>query len=281
MLKIGEFAALAQISIRMLRHYDEMGLLKPIRVDPETGYRYYDYDQLARLNCILALKDLGLSLEEIGLLLDGALNADEIRGMLKLKQAQLRQQLLAETARLNRVENRLRYIEAEGRLPDGEVVIKAQPALHVISLAGSGYPGQVFAEAFAVLKRHGLAQHIHGALTLYPGSLDYQRTGQRTSSFHCEAAFIVDETVQASVPVTAERELRVWDVPAQAQVASLVSTKPDHERALDAQALWGWMHLHHYRLTAPTRELYLRRPCETQSGLTELIFPIEVIQQEK
>lgn len=281
MLKIGEFAALAQISIRMLRHYDEMGLLKPIQVDRETGYRYYVYDQLPRLNRILALKDLGLSLEEIGLLLDGALNADEIRGMLKLKQAQLRQHLLAETDRLHRVENRLRYIEAEGRLPDGEVVIKAQPELHVISLTGCGYPGQVFAEALGVLKRHGLAQHIHGALTLYPGSLEYQRTGQRTPPFRCEAAFIVEEVVQESIPLSAERELRVWDVPAQAHVASLVSTRPDHERALDAQALWGWMQLHHYRLTAPVRELYLRRPRETQSGLTELIFPIEVVPKEE
>src|SRR5687767_871084 len=124
MLKIGEFAALARISIRMLRHYDEMGLLKPAQVDSESGYRYYKLEQLPRLNRILALKDLGLSLEEIRWLLNDALSAEEIRGMFKLKQAQLYSLIMEEQARLRRVENRLRDIEHEGKLPENEVVIK-------------------------------------------------------------------------------------------------------------------------------------------------------------
>ena len=66
MFKIGEFAQIAQVSDNLLRHYDAIDLLKPIHVDEWTGYRYYSAAQLPQLNRILALKDLGLSLEDAG-----------------------------------------------------------------------------------------------------------------------------------------------------------------------------------------------------------------------
>lgn len=281
MLKIGQFAALAQISIRMLRHYDELGLLKPEMVDRESGYRYYTLEQLPRLNRILALKDLGLSLGEIRELLNGALSAEEIRGMLKLKQAQLHQHIIEEQARLRRVENRLAYIEHEGRLPDAEVIIKPQPALRVISRYGSAWPGHLFNETWPILRAHDLTQHIQGMMTLYHTSLEFQATGKRTMSEHAvEIAYIVDETVQALPVLPVQWRMRVYDLPAYPQVASLVSNKPDRERGLDAQALWQWMRLHHFRLIAPTRESYLKRPSEAAEYLTEMIFPIEPVFQE-
>lgn len=70
MFKIGDFSKLSQISIKALRLYDQMGLLKPIHIDPDTGYRYYSASQLPRINRILAFKDLGFSLEQITSLLD-------------------------------------------------------------------------------------------------------------------------------------------------------------------------------------------------------------------
>jgi DNA-binding transcriptional MerR regulator len=70
MFKIGDFSRFSRVTVKMLRHYDEIGLLKPARVDPFTGYRYYTADQLPRLNRIIALKDLGFTLEQIGSLLD-------------------------------------------------------------------------------------------------------------------------------------------------------------------------------------------------------------------
>ncbi len=90
MLKIGDFAKLTRLSVQTLRYYDDLGLLKPVEVDRYTGYRYYTYDQLPRLNRILALKDLGLSLEQVGRLLAEDLPAAELRGMLRLKRAELR-----------------------------------------------------------------------------------------------------------------------------------------------------------------------------------------------
>ncbi|QDZ00755.1 MerR family transcriptional regulator [Nitratireductor mangrovi] len=66
MFRIGEFAQIAQVSGRQLRYYDQLGLLHPEHVDRATGYRYYSVRQLPRLNAILALKELGLTLEQIG-----------------------------------------------------------------------------------------------------------------------------------------------------------------------------------------------------------------------
>lgn len=87
MFRIGEFSKIAQVSGRLLRYYDEIGLLSPEFTDPQTGYRYYSARQLPRLNRILVLKELGLSLEQIARLLDRDTSADEIRGMLTLRKA--------------------------------------------------------------------------------------------------------------------------------------------------------------------------------------------------
>src|SRR5215471_20138439 len=86
-IRIGDFSKLSQVSIKTLRYYDEMGLFKPIDVDRFTGYRYYSVSQLPRLNRILALRDLGLSLEQIEQALNG-LTLDQLRGMLKMKHAE-------------------------------------------------------------------------------------------------------------------------------------------------------------------------------------------------
>jgi DNA-binding transcriptional MerR regulator len=110
MLKIGEFARIGQVSIATLRHYDQCGLLKPNELDPDTGYRYYSFDQLARLNRILALKELGFPLEQIAHLLEEHLSLEQLRGMFTLKQAQTQQLIDIEQSRLTRIAARLSYI---------------------------------------------------------------------------------------------------------------------------------------------------------------------------
>src|SRR5215212_3993913 len=85
MFRIGEFAQIAQVSGRQLRFYDQLGLLRPAHVDQQTGYRYYTIRQLPRLNSILALKELGLALEQIGPLLEDRISPADLRSMLVLK----------------------------------------------------------------------------------------------------------------------------------------------------------------------------------------------------
>ena len=89
MFVIGEFAQHGRVSVRMLRHYDAIGLLRPAHVDPVTGYRFYQAAQLADLNRIVALKDLGFTLEQVRVLLDEDVSVEQVRGMLALRRADL------------------------------------------------------------------------------------------------------------------------------------------------------------------------------------------------
>ncbi len=89
MLSIGDFAGLGRVSVRMLRHYDAIGLLRPAHVDPRSGYRFYTAEQLLRLNRILALKDLGFSLQQVQAMIEEKVEPGELRGMLRLRRADL------------------------------------------------------------------------------------------------------------------------------------------------------------------------------------------------
>src|SRR6266849_2937978 len=134
MLKIRDFARLAEVSMTTLRYYDEIGLLKPIYVDPETGYRFYTMDQLPHLHRILAFKELGLGLTQIAEILDEGVSPLALQGMLRLRQAQLQQQIQAEQEQLVRVEARLRSLEQGSSLLVYEVVLKAVRPITGVSL---------------------------------------------------------------------------------------------------------------------------------------------------
>src|SRR5258708_36314451 len=134
MFRIGEFSKIAQVSGRLLRFYDEIGLLSPDFTDAQTGYRYYSAQQLPRLNRILVLKELGLSLEQIAQFLERDASSDEIRGMLTLRKAQIEQTLQEETTRLRMVESRLQQIDVHGQIQEPDVVLKSIPAQQFLSI---------------------------------------------------------------------------------------------------------------------------------------------------
>lgn len=134
MYKIGDFSQIGQISVRMLRHYDKLGLLKPGYTDEWTGYRYYTLEQLPRLHQILALRDLGLKLEQIGDLLDDPLAEERLYGLLQDKQQALEEQLAEEQARLERVAARMQLIEkAQAPIPY-DIALKTLPAQRVLAV---------------------------------------------------------------------------------------------------------------------------------------------------
>ena len=139
MFSIGEFARLGGVSVRTLRHYDEIGLLPPATVDPDTGYRGYSAPQLTQLNRIMALKELGLSLTQARRLLDG-ITVEELGGMLILRRAQLEHELDQHKNQLLGVEARLRSIAREGAMPADDIVTKTIPAMGVVVISGQA-PG--------------------------------------------------------------------------------------------------------------------------------------------
>ncbi|HEY1826563.1 MAG TPA: helix-turn-helix domain-containing protein [Acidimicrobiales bacterium] len=133
MFGISTVAKLAGVSTRTLRYYDELGLLRPVWVDPVTGYRWYEPGQLHRLHRILALRDLGVRLAEIALLLDESLTAEELRGILLLRRAEAHDRLAAEAERLARVEARLAQMEVT-TVPEYDVVVKDVEAEWVLAM---------------------------------------------------------------------------------------------------------------------------------------------------
>jgi DNA-binding transcriptional MerR regulator len=177
MMSIGEFARLAAVSVRTLRHYDEIGLLRPARVDEATGYRGYTAEQLGQLNRIVALKELGLSLAQVRRLLAG-ITLDELRGMLMLRRAQLETELQSHRSQLLGVEARLSYIEREGTMPADDILLKKIPAQGAIVISGplpALAPANVvlvvnqLEQQFTALRIHELAQAAGPYVISYEG----------------------------------------------------------------------------------------------------------------
>ena len=108
-IPIGKMAEINHISIATLRLYDEIDLLKPAHIDPESKYRYYTIEQNARLDLIAYMKDLGMSLKEIQNVLNNE-NIDEIEEVLSRKKEHIYQELRTLKARLNLVDDSIARI---------------------------------------------------------------------------------------------------------------------------------------------------------------------------
>ncbi|MGB5952943.1 MAG: MerR family transcriptional regulator [Ornithinimicrobium sp.] len=175
MISIGEFARLGQVSVRMLRHYDSIGLLYPTYTDAFSGYRFYAADQLARLNRIVALKGLGLTLEQVGSTLSEDLDIDHLRGMLHLRRAEVEQEQNLAAARLTDIEHRLHLIDKENAVPETEYVLKSLPAVRLAAKRGhvqtqpeiGAFVGRSFGElAEGIMKTSGPG-HMDTAIATY------------------------------------------------------------------------------------------------------------------
>lgn len=129
MFKISAFSRLSKVSLKTLRYYDQIGILKPRKVDHDTGYRYYSADQLLELNRILIYKELGFTLPQIIQLLQEDITLENIQGMFKLKRSEIQQIIDTEQAKLVRIEERMQLIEKEGQFETGqEIRVKAEGA---------------------------------------------------------------------------------------------------------------------------------------------------------
>ena len=161
MIIIGDFSKLSRVPVKTLRYYDQIELLKPALVDKFSGYRFYTVDQMPRLNRILALKDLNFTMDQITGMLDDSLTPEQMRGMLRLKQAEIERDMDEEQARLRRIESRLRQIEQENQMPQYEVLIKKVDPIKVAAIRDAlpNYAsiGQLINEVLGKLGKLGIA----------------------------------------------------------------------------------------------------------------------------
>jgi effector-binding domain-containing protein len=268
--KIGEFSKLSQVPVKTLRYYDEIGLLHPENVDESNGYRFYSPNQLSRLNMILALKDLGFSLEQVAMLMHEAISVEQLRGMLRLRRAEIEGRLEEEQQRLTRVEHRLNLIDREGRMPVYEVVIKRWEPTRVASIRSVvenyGSVGGLIGELFADLGENGIAP-MGPCFAIYYDD-EYQEH---------------DVDVEAAVAIAADAghpggsRVAVRELPGHPEVASLIRTGPYDDFTPAYEELMKWIKSNGYRIVGPNREIYLRGPAEDvapESYVTEIQFPV-------
>jgi DNA-binding transcriptional MerR regulator len=282
MLTIGEFAWLGQVTVETLRHYDRVGLLKPVHLDQFTGYRHYSLDQLPRLNRILALKDLGLPLREIARMLDQEITADEIRGTLQVKQAELEEQIQTAQRRLARVAARLKQIDMEGKMPDHEVLLKTVQAQWVASVrekmswSGQDVLGPNITKMFDEVGEHLDRQRVAPAgpgIALWHES-QFVHTDINQEEMDVETALPIDR------PVPESGRVKVRELP-KGEVAYAVHHGDFSGLPLAKQAVFAWIEANGYRRAGPIREVYLYHHPDHATNedsphhITEIQFPIE------
>jgi DNA-binding transcriptional MerR regulator/effector-binding domain-containing protein len=250
MFPIGDFAAFGQVSARTLRHYDALGLLRPAVVDAATGYRYYSADQFSRLNRIIALKGLGFSLQQIGQIVDAKLSAEELRGMLRLRQAQLDDELARTSRQLINVEARLRLIEKEGHMPTDDVVLKriAPTRVAELSAISASYDGEDIGPVL---------QPLFGQLFDRLGAAGVMPSGSPVAYYEDAEGETI--RVHAAVPVNAAAaaDLEVKELPELTEAATIVhkGDMMDAERSM--QTLARWIEDNGYRSDGYAREVTL------------------------
>jgi DNA-binding transcriptional MerR regulator/effector-binding domain-containing protein len=252
MFSIGEFARLGAVSIRTLRHYDEIGLLPPAQVDPVTGYRSYSPAQLRQLNRIVALKDLGLALGQIRQLLDG-ITVDELRGMLLLRQAQLERELLRQRHHLLGVEARLRHIAQEDDMPADDIVVKQIPPLGVVVISDTA-PGWGTENIVPAVNRARVKFDELGISGLVQAAGPFMLVYEQADG--------PEVTVSVALPVT--REPARLPAPAQYRVLPAIEAAAAVRSGPAAtiypmvyQDLVAWVQAHGYESHGPGRDIWL------------------------
>jgi DNA-binding transcriptional MerR regulator len=269
-LKIGEFARVGQVSIATLRHYDQCGLLKPNALDPDTNYRYYSFDQLARLNRILALKELDFPLEQIAKLLEGDLSLEQLRGMFTLKQAQTQHLIDTERARLTRLAARIRQIEQEGKMPAYEVLLKQVDSLLVASIR----------DRIPIISERG---HLYERISAYLDQQGVQSSQPDLLLLHSrhelhDEDISIDVEVAMPVPtaLSGNEQIRIRRLPG-GLMACAVHPGDDLSLGRAYVALYRWMTDNGYRLNSSPRQVHLQRTEDMDPSyyVTEVQFPVE------
>jgi DNA-binding transcriptional MerR regulator len=273
MFSIGEFARHGRVSVRMLRHYDAIGLLRPATVDPASGYRFYQASQLAELNRLIALKDLGFTLQQVQAILAEQVSVAELRGMLRLRRAEIHAQIETETARLARVEARLLTIEDEARVPVDGVVIKRLAPVRVGELTGTA----VSFEPEAITP---VIQPLYGSLWQLLAEAGVCAAGPALAYYEDAPAGDGAVVVHAAVPVVADpgadHGFRVVDLPEVDQAAAIIHHGSMNDVLSTGQALARWIDASGYRTAGYVREVTLEWSEDPDQWVTELQQPIDI-----
>lgn len=270
MLKIGEFSVLSQISIHMLRHYDEIGLLIPEHVDDFTGYRYYSECQLPVANKIQALKSMGLGLALIKEILAKYTGNDQLKGYLELHAVEQREKIANLQKQLNLIETTIANLGHVSDIPLYSVALKKFPAHNVISIRGRiATPGNE-AVLWENLEKERKSQKIQFANPLL-----------NIAVFHDEGfkEYDLDVEIQQAVvgryhDTEAMKFKKIEEI-----TAATLTFKGQYGLLPEAnEEIIRWITDNHYRLDGKRFNIYHVSPETEQSVedmVTEVCFPVK------
>lgn len=276
MLTIGEFASIGRVSVRMLRHYDQIGLLRPARVDAITGYRAYAATQLTLLSRIVELKGLGLTLEQVSHVVWGDVDDSEVERMLESARTELRSTVADAEARLRRIDASLKRLRGETVMPSSQTItaeVRSIGAQRVATLTRkapgfgpanvSPVIGPMFPESADLIQSAGI-QEFGPAIALYEADESGDGTGALVT-----AGFVVPEDTESI------DGLDVVTLPGIAQAAVTVHRGEVSGIGESWNALIEWARDHGYELDGICREVYWTPGDRPQSEwVTDLVQPV-------
>lgn len=271
MFKIGDFSRIARVSSRLLRFYDEIGLLVPAHADARTGYRYYAVAQLGQLNRILVLKELGFELDQVRDILNADIGPAELRNMLLLRRNDVEKKLALEAQRLRHIETRIAQLETEGAFSSEDVVVRSEPASRFLSLRRV-VPS--FDEARALIAQ--LRSLAHGALP--------KGTPHRLVAVAHSPDFEADEIdVEFGYAFAADidcspraAELKVRELEAVPRMAVCVRIGLPEDSHLVTAKIGRFLADSGHSLAGPSREAFVEPPRleRMHEAVVEMQFPI-------
>lgn len=271
MFKIGEFSRLSQVSIRMLRYYDEQGLLKPAKIDEESGYRFYQVQQLPVLEKIVLLRNLKFSVAEIAEVIQ-SVDESHLEKRLNEKYQQIEKEIELEKKRLLQIEETIQRIKNEAE-EFYHISFKSVPKESVVSLRKKiptyFHEGKLWAE---------FGQHLEKqSIDFLPGTPNnvtiFHDECYQEESIDIEICLKVKEIVEVGKP------LQCYQIEELPLVASIFVKGPYEKIAGAYASLAKWLDVNkEFEMLKPTRQIAHRGPCEEMSSenyLTELQIPLK------
>jgi len=279
MFRIGEFAQIAQVSSRQLRFYDQLGILQPAHTDNLTGYRYYSIRQLPRLNRILALKEIGLSLEQISPLLKDGITPSELRGLLTKRREQVQESLREEETRLRYIESRIAFIDRSGSVDGFDVVTKSVEPQPYMS---TRCPCSGMDDALRMVRTVAAEGEKTIQRSLRDKLIVLARNEPDVEELDLEIGYSLLRSPASSSALARENGLlRQTELPGVEIMATLTREGTNEQSHASFGALGAWIEANNYEIAGPCREVFL----EPVSGhtsleqvLVEIQFPIRLLE---
>lgn len=270
MLKIGYFSQLARISIRMLRHYDEIGLLVPDKTDSSTGYRYYSEGQLSLAGRINALKAMGFSLSMISDILDKYGDPQALGEFMLLKKKEMQEASDELGQRLLLLEAAIKRLRKDDQTMKYDVTLKTLPQRYAATVR------QVIPAYDQEQLLWNILHQETAKLNMQPDEPSYGLAVFNDAGYkECN----VDVEIQIAVKSSHEDTEHVrFKTIAPIQIAS-ATYKGSYDKLPEVnEAVANWVRDNHYQFNGPSMCIYHVSPAQTQAPeelVTEVCFPIK------